>query len=376
MTHWRAAGILRRMNTYTPTRTVPESVRANIARELAAYYTELSGTADKPPPRFSLARVLESMAHPNGLSSGWEKEVCGATAIVAGETFDRHRVLVPLHALTRDLTVATASAGGHLVGTENGDPVDVLRPWSVVAQAGITVMPNLIGNLTLPRASSASTAGWVAGEGGTFTESQPTIGQAALTPKTAAVTVDFTRQWQMQAEAAEPLLRTQLMSAIGELIDVAFFAGSGASGEPSGLLNASGINTATGTSLALAGLLEMRDEIIAAGGQEDRLRWVGNSAVQKLLAARERVAAGGRHLWDDNGILGRPAHATKNAPTATLVAGDFSQAIMGIWGPAALRLEINPFQDFKAGLLSARVVLSLDFAFPQPAAFSVATSIT
>ena len=152
------------MNTYTPTRTVPESVRANIARELAAFYTELSGTADKPAPRFSLSRVLESMAHPNGLSAGHEKEVCGATAIVAGETFDRHRVLIPLHALTRDLTVATATAGGYLVGTDVGDPVDALRPWSVAAQAGITVVPNLVGNLALPRVTTVSTAGWVSGE--------------------------------------------------------------------------------------------------------------------------------------------------------------------------------------------------------------------
>ena len=31
---------------------------ANIARELARYYTELSGTADKPAPRFSLSRLV------------------------------------------------------------------------------------------------------------------------------------------------------------------------------------------------------------------------------------------------------------------------------------------------------------------------------
>ena len=362
---------------YTPTRTVPDDIRLTLVRELIRHYPELRGAQEKPAPRFSLARTLTEMSAPHGLRDGYEKEVCGAAAIAAGETFDHHRVLVPLQAIqTRDMTVASASGGGYLVATDVGGPVDVLRPWSVVARAGITVMPNLVGNLVLPRVSSASTAGWVSGEGSSFTESQPTLGQAALTPKTAAVMVEFTRQLYLQAEAAELLLRQQLMRAVGELADIAFFAGSGASGQPSGLLLASGINTASGTSLAYAGLLEMRDEIIAAGGQEEALRWVGTSAVQKLLAARERSTNNGRMLWDDGGILGRPAHATKNAPASTLVCGDFSQAVMGMWGPPALRLEINPYQDFKAGLLAARVVLSCDFAFPQPGAFSVASSVT
>ena len=367
------------MDHYTPTRrAIPEAARRSIARELARYYhDELAGLDQPAAAPFSLARVLESMASPNGLRDGYEREVCGATAALAGEVFDRHRVLIPFGALqTRDLSAASATGGGYLVGTDAGDPVDVLRPWSVAAAAGLTVLPNLVGNLALPRVSAASSAGWVGTEASTFVEAQPALGQAALTPKTAAVTVDFSRQWSMQAEAAEPLLRAQLMRAVGELVDTAFFAGSGAAGQPLGLLLTAGINTASGASLALAGLLEMRDEIIAAGGQEERMRWVGAPAVQKLLAARERVAAGGRHLWDDNGVLGRPAHATKNAPAATLVAGDFTQAVMGIWGPAGLRLEINPFTDFKAGLISARVVLSCDVAFPQPAAFSVASSVT
>ena len=367
------------MDHCTPTRrAIPEDARRSIARELARYYhDELSGLDQPAAAPFSLARVLECMASPNGLRDGYEREICGATATLAGESFDRHRVLIPFAALqTRDLTAASAPGGGHLVGVDVGAPVDVLRPWSVAAAAGITVLPNLVGNLALPRVTTAATAGWVGTEASSFVEPQPVFGQAALTPKTAAATVDFSRQWRMQAQAAETLLRAQLLRAVGELVDAAFFAGSGAAGQPLGLLLTAGINTASGASLALAGLLEMRDEIIAAGGQEERLRWVGAPAVQKLLAARERVAGGGRHLWDDTGILGRPAHATKNAPVATLVAGDFTQALMGIWGPAALRIEINPFADFKAGLLSARVVLSCDFAFPQPAAFSVASSVT
>ena len=51
------------------------------------------------------------------------------------------------------------------------------------------------------------------------------------------------------------------------------------------------------------------------------------------------------------------------------------RAIVGLWG-AGIRVEIDPYSAFTTGVLSARVVLDVDFAFPQPAAFSVAASIT
>lgn len=362
---------------YTPPRTIPENVRAGIARELARYYAELAGTDDKPVPRFSLARVIAEMEHPTGLRDGYEREICGGAAMSVGENFDQHRVLIPFAALaTRDLSATGGgSAGGYLVGTALGEPFDVLRPWSVVASAGMTVLPNLRENFVIPRVATASTAGWLAGEGSTIAAGQPVLGQTAMTPKHAAVTLNFSRQWRLQAEASEMLLRQQLLGAVGELLDVAVLAGSGAAGQPLGLVNTANIGTQSGSSLAHTGILNMRETVLTAGGQEQNLRWIGTPGVQEILGARERVAAGGRHLWDDGAILGRPAHATKNAPASTLMCGDFSKAILGLWG-AAVRVEINPYQDFKAGILAARVILTCDVAFPMPQAFCVAASVT
>lgn len=361
---------------YTPTRTMDEHTRRSIARELSKYYDELAGAAEKPQPRFSLARLLDAMQQEHGLRDGYEKEVCSAAALSAGESFDRHRVLVPLHALaTRDLSAGTASAGGYLVATDTGSPVDALKPWSVVASAGVTVADNLSGNLILPRVTASAQGAWVDTEGTQYAESQPTVGTASLTPKHVAVWLSFSRLWRMQADGGEEFLRRHLLRSVGEMLDTAFFAGSGASGQPTGLLNTAGIGTQSGTSLAHAGILAMRKACVAAGAREDMLRWVGDEDTQELLAARERSSGGGRFLWDDGYILGRPAHATKNAPASALVCGDFSAAVLALWGPS-VRLEINPYQDFRAGIYAARVVLTCDVAFPQPGAFCVASSIT
>lgn len=179
-----------------------------------------------------------------------------------------------------------------------------------------------------------------------------------------------------QSEAGEALLRQQLLATVGALLDKAFFAGAGGV-EPIGLLNVPGVHATSGAGLAHAGLLEMREAVLSAGAREDRLRWVGAPAVQKLLAARERSPGGGRYLWDDSRVLGQPAHATASAPAGALVVGDFSQAYLGIWGPApSVRVKVNPHQNFNSAGLAARVLLVCDFVFPQPSAFAAAQAIT
>lgn len=362
-------------------RGLNDETRRILATSFARAYAELAGADEKPEPRFSLARAISEMSShvSQGLKDGYEREICSATATMANEQFDPNRILIPLSALqTRDLTASSAIGGGFLVSTAvaDGEPFDVLRPWSLTASAGLTVIPNLTSNVTISRVTVGSVAAWVANEGAAAVVGQPTLGQAAMTPKFASVVVNFSRQWRLQAAAGEQLLRQQLLGAVGAMLDQAILGGTGASGQPSGLHNTAGINTTSGTSFSHAGSLAMRRQVLAAGARQDMLRWIGTPLGQETLGARQRVTGGDRFIWDDNGILGAPAAATTYAPTGSLTLGDFSMAVLGIWGPPALRVEINPYQDFKAGIVAARVSLACDVCFPQPGAFSVAATVT
>jgi hypothetical protein len=264
-----------------------------------------------------------------------------------------------------------------MVGVATSTPIDVLRPWSVVAQAGVQVLTGLTENLAVPRVATKSAAGWLSDEGVSQTaDAQPVLGLSSMSPKTGAAHISFSRQFRAQAEASEPLMREQLLRGVGELLDVAFFAGAGHSGQPAGLLIQQNIGTQSGSSLGLAGLLAMRDAVLDAGAREENLRWVGHPGVQQTLGAREAASGNGGFLWAGGGILDAPAHATRNAPSGTLVCGDFSTAILALWGPPALKVEVDPFGAFRTGALRARVIVMCDFAFPLPAAFSVATSVT
>jgi len=253
--------------------------------------------------------------------------------------------------------------------------VGALLPFNVVTTAGVTTLNGLSDPVVIPRTVTATSAAFLASETpAAVTETPPTLGAASLTPKTAMALVKFSMQLLKQGAAAEMFIRAMLLRAVGELLDKVFFAGAGGS-EPLGLLKTPGVGTQSGTGLALAGLLAMQETILLAGGREDSLRTISHPTTQKLLAARQTATGTSGFLWDAAGVLGKPAHATRNAPASTLVMGDFSQAIVGIFGPG-IRIDIDPSQDFNSGGLVARVLLMCDVAFPRPDAFCVATSVT
>lgn len=344
--------------------------RVSIARELSKFYSELS---EPETPPFSLGRMLQRIASRQPLE-GRERAVTKAAALASGHDHDENRCWLPWGALDRRaMATQPGSAGGYLVGTQTAAPADVLRGWSVVTQAGVQVLPGLRSDVSIPRVADEVTASWLA-PGAPLSTPDPTLAEVSMTPRTLGALVHFPLKMLRQSEHAEALIQAQLLRAVGEALDTAFFAGAGGA-EPLGLLNVPGIGTQSGTSLAHAGIIAMRKSVLAAGAMEDNLRWVGGVDAQETLSARERASGGGRFLWDDGSILGRPAHATRSAPAAALVAGDFSQAVVGVWG-SGLRVDVDPSQHFESAGLVARVLMFVDFGFPRPEAFSLAISIS
>lgn len=359
-----------------PDRHVPSEVLATLTAALARNYTELAGLEKSGPP-FSLVRLLRAHAERKPLT-GREEAVTRAAAVTLAQEFDSYRNWIPFNAISvRTMGSTPGASGGYLVGTDVVDPVDALRPWSVVASAGAEMMPGMRSNAAIPRTGTSPTITWIGESSAATSESPPTLGIESLSPKTAVGFVKISLQLLRQGEAAERFLRAMLLRAAGEAIDVAYFSGAGGVA-PLGLHGHAGIGTQSGASLAHAGLLTMRQKALTAGAREAALQWVGPPAVQELLGARVRetgATGSGRFLWDDNGILGKPAQATKNSPASTLTIGDFSTSVVGVWGPG-IRIDIDPSQDFNSAGLVARVMVLCDVAFPQPAAFTVATSIS
>jgi HK97 family phage major capsid protein len=171
--------------------------------------------------------------------------------LALGRHFDPHRVVIPFSMLSaqRDLTVASASAAGYLVGEEQARVVDVLRGWSIAADGGVQVIPMEHGSLTVPRNIGNSTTTWLATEASGTTEVGPVVGEVALSGKTVAVYTKFSHLLSKVAPQLELFLRLHLLGSVGQAIDTAVFGGTGASGQPLGILNTAGVGVVSGSSL-------------------------------------------------------------------------------------------------------------------------------
>lgn len=358
-----------------PDNGIPAS-RAYIAKTLAGYYAELSDL-DESKEGFSVADILRSNTD-KGLSrgvTGYTREICEAASMSLGQLYDGQRTWIPLRALqTRAMATTPGSKGGFLAGVDDASPVDVLRPWSVTASAGVNILTGLTANLAIPRTSTATSATWISENATAPAESPPSLGLASLTQKTAIATVKFSLALLRQADVIEDYLRQQLLRAAGELLDKAVLNGAGGA-EPIGLLQTPGIGSQSGSSLADSGIRAMKKAVLNAGAVEQNLTWIATPTVQEVLSGRERASGGGQFLWGDGTVLGQRAFATKNAPASALIVGDFSQATVGVFGPG-LRLDVDPSQSFNSGELVARVLLIADCCFPQAGAFAAATSVT
>lgn len=282
-----------------------------------------------------------------------------------------HSLLVPIALLRRDLTASASAAGGYLVGTDIPGAFDVLRARSVALRLGATLAPNLTGNATLAKVTTGATAYWVSTETTQITESTPTVGQLALTPKTVGTFVEISRQLLTQSALAERVIARDLGAALAAALDAAVIAGTGASGQPTGIVNTAGVNAVAGAALAWGGVLDFM--VNAGTANSDFTGFAAPPAIYKLLASREK-AAGSGFIAAAGQIDGRPLLHSTGVPAGTLIGGPWEDVLIGEWG--VLELSSDAFTKFQTAIVGIRAFWTVDVGVLRPGAFSVATSIT
>lgn len=332
---------------------------------------------------YSLTNAIRALLGQTSLT-GLEREMDQECDRIYGPKTGGDSVRVPTGMLvSRDMTSAGVSGSNYLVGTNNmgGNFIDMLRPRSLAAKLGCTMMPGLRGNVTIPKQTAPGVAYWIPNEGAAITESQPTIGQLALTPKTAGIYVEVSRQLMLQSNpSVDQLLMADMAKSMATEMDRVILNGSGSSGEPMGILNTSGIGSVVGTSLGLAGLLEFQSDVAANNGDLANASYVTTPAVAAALAQRQRFASTDSPLWQGNTmegtVFGSRAVSTTLMPAGTMLFGDFSEVIVGEWGVLELATTDSHASNFLSGIVGIRAFLTIDVGVRQAGAFSKAVSIT
>lgn len=328
---------------------------------------------------FSISRMIAAMAEES--LNGYEAEVLQEVAHATGRPYDRQRVDLPLGLLRdptltpatikRALTTGTASS---VVGTSSIDEADILRPWSVTARAGISIISGLTDDVAIPKGLTDPTTYWLGDESDQAEESQPTVGQIAMAPKMAGGYVRMTRQLRLQSVIVDAVVQRALLGSVGKLVDMAVLAGTGADGQPLGIANTPGVNAADGMNITRAALLDVEKTSANADGDNDEsFAFIADTAARKVLKSRES-ASGSGFLWNDNRLVDRPSHCSTVTPASTIISGPWSDVLLGTWG--VVRVEINPFDGFRSGIVAMRLLMGCDVGVLHPAAFVKTTGVS
>lgn len=363
-----------------------DQVRGLIMNAMTAAQTTQAADLDlskSDQKRFSVFKAIRALTDKTWKGAEFELEChneilkrTGLPEAVHGGFF------VPVDVQKRDLTVGTASAGGNLVATDlqAQNFIDILRARSRAAQLGMTMLTGLVGNVAIPKQTGSATAYWLANEAAAITESQQTIGQLALAPKTLGAYTGLSRLLMLQSTpAAESMILNDLAKVLALAIDLAVFEGSGSSGEPTGIANTASIGSVTGTSLDIADCIEFQTDLATANALADNCAYITTPAVAGLLKGRARIAStDSQTLWSgsvlDGSIEGFRATTSTQLTAASMIFGDFSQVVLAEWG--VLEIALNPYAAFTTAITGIRAIQTVDVGIRYAAAFSRATSIT
>ena len=351
------------------------------------------GLGEGETRQYSLVRALLAATDNNWKEAGFELECSREISKRMNTVPDANKFYVPFEVQARnlsipphlrgrrDLTVASAGAGGYLVGTENVSFIEMLRNRSVAYRMGAMRLGGLQGNVTVPRQTGAATWYWLASESTSITESQPTLGQMALSPKTGGAYTEISRQLLLQSSPDAEVVVTSDLGRVGGLgIDSAVLAGSGASGQPTGIVNTAGIGSVAGAGFlaaAFARSLEFQTDIATANVMPERGGYATTPAVAAALMQAVKFSGTASPIWEgnmwDGSMCGFPAMSSNQMASASMLFGDWSSVVVAEWG--VLEISVNPFANFQAGIIGVRAMVSMDCGLRYPAAFSLATSI-
>ena len=262
----------------------------------------------------------------------------------------------------RDMLVGTTTAGGHTVATDLGQLIPFLDPMMQVRLLGARYLTGLQGNLDLPRRTARATGGW-ASEIAAFSQSDPTFDKISMTPHRVGTYIESSVQLFNQSSVdVENLIREDLQQCVAETVESACLNGSGASSQPTGILNTAGIGAVVGGTNGLAPdwthIVDLETALSVAKAAKGRLGYYTTPGIAGKLKKTNRDAGGASYIWEGPaangfGVLNGYAAVTGTLMPSTLtkgsssgvchaiIFGNWQELIIGQW--AGLYITVNPF---------------------------------
>ena len=285
----------------------------------------------------------------------------------------------------------TAADGGNL--TEEGERryLDILRDKLVVAGLGATVLTDLVGTFTAI-SSSAVQAAWE-GEADKNELKKVTYSKLTMTPHRSSVSVattkDLLRQTSFDVEAD---LLNKITDAHADLLEKAAINGSGSDGEPTGILNTSGIGSVAmgtnGGAIDWKHIVALETEVNSKNANRGRMAYLSNAKVNGALKVTEMSAGTARFLLSNEApktLNGYPFDWTNLVPStltkgtaatkcSALIFGNFQDLYIGQWG--GIDIVVDPYTGARNGEIYLTLNAWNDVKVVEPKSFAAIVDIT
>lgn len=297
---------------------------------------------------------------------------------------------------------ALEQRAGETVASGTPDPIqtrpiiDRLFPDSVAARMGAQMISIDHGAVEWPVVTSSVSAGWADGE--TANVAGPTVfatTDKALKPEqNLGIQMKITRKALKQSgDALEQAVRRDMNGAMAVALDKAIFLGTGANGQPLGVITGQSTYGITSTdAAALASWGAFRAAVVRfmtanAAGSPNAVRalirpelWalldetlVSGTAVSEWDRLLKNIPAG--NIAMSTNALAAPTVGTPDETQALLTtsAGGVAPIFVGVWG--GVDLIRDPYSDAQSGGLRLTALTTVDVTVARPAQLQLITGL-
>jgi len=352
---------------------------------------------------YSLGKMLRAQVTNDWRDAGLEREM--HEEIVKRTGKEARGIYIPDFAFRSG--VMTTGATGAIAGenvTDNFVPtiqrgdmfIEALRAKQVMANLGVTFIGGLTNRVRMPKFSAGASAGFVEEAGAVSDQSQTDAG-VTLQPRTLGAHAQISRLLMLESiPAIEQVVQDDLLRSIADKIEYYAIQGSGASGQPTGILNDGNVgNVDISADTDVAGLTwaditDLVKTVEDANGivNQATLGWLSNPKVKAKMANTVKVSSTDSiMLLNDpwNSIYGYNAEFTSNVPSdldpgdggsdaSALIFGDFSQLMVGLFG--APSILVDPYTNSTSGDVVISVMQEVDVALRNSASFAITDEVS
>ena len=321
----------------------------------------------------------------------------GATAEIVAELRSRggyRGVPVPWEALEARAGETVASGTPNPVDTR--PIIDRLFPASVAARMGATIINIGVGEVEWPVVTGGAVVGWAATETGAVGAASPfATADRPLKPEhTLGVQMKITRKAMKQSGAAlEAAIRRDMNSAMAVEIDRSVFLGTGANGQPLGVIAGAATYGITATAVnAVPTYATFRDALVRfmlanAVSAPSQVRVMIRPEIWSALENQAAATAAPMWEWDrliaamgagnvtmsTNALAAPAGDPLASSALLTTTAGGVPPIMIGAWGGIDMVRDV--YSDASSGGLRLTALATLDVTTPRAAQLEVLTGL-